>query len=207
LNGVNSLEDKKAAIFNCAKKLFSSKGYKDTNVAEITKMAGIATGTFYNYYPSKDQLFIEIYLHENEKLKRSLIESTDLEDDDPVKAFQEFMAQNFKGMSLHPILKEWWNREFFGKLEKEFYEQGGFESIFKQVNHAALKIIQKWKAEGKLRDDLDDELILAILNSLPYIDIHKKEIGIHFFPQIMDYIVEFVMKGLTDCSKNNNGRQ
>jgi AcrR family transcriptional regulator len=195
------LEDKKAVIFNCAQKLFSSKGYKDTNVAEIAKMAGIAIGTFYNYYPSKDQLFIEIYLHENEKLKRSLMDSTGIDADDPVKALQEFMVQNFKGMSSHPILKEWWNRELFGKLEKEFYEQGGLESIYKKINNAAMEAIQKWKAAGKLRDDLDDEMILAIITALSYLDIHKKEIGIHCFPQIMDYIVEFVMKGLTDCSQ------
>ncbi len=57
--------DKKADILKCGRELFRSKGFKDTNVAEITEMAGIATGTFYNYYPSKDKLFMEIYLEEN----------------------------------------------------------------------------------------------------------------------------------------------
>jgi AcrR family transcriptional regulator len=194
------LENKKATIFNCAKELFSSNGFKDTNVSDITKMAGMATGTFYNYYPSKEQLFIEIYLQENEQLKRSLMESVN-PDDDPVKFMKEVLTLNFQGMISNPILKEWYNRDLFSKLEKNFYKQEGFKSISEFMSSGAIELIKKWKADGRLRNDLDDGLILAIFNSIFYIDFHKKEIGIHYFPQIMDYIVEFVMKGLTDCSK------
>jgi len=31
------VEDKKILIYDCAKKLFNEKGFKDTNVSEITK--------------------------------------------------------------------------------------------------------------------------------------------------------------------------
>jgi hypothetical protein len=58
-----------------------------------------------------------------------------------------------------------------------------------------------WKAEGKIRPDLDDDFILAIFTSLPYIDLHKEEIGLQYFPQVMYTITEFVMKGLTDFKK------
>jgi AcrR family transcriptional regulator len=193
------LEEKKTAIFNCAKELFATKGYKDTNVADITKMAGIAVGSFYKYYSSKDQLFMELYLSENEQLKRNLMETVN-PDDDPVKFMKEILTLNFQGMIANPILKEWYNRDLFSKLEKNFYEQEGFKSISEFMNRGAIELIKKWKADGKLREDLNDELIMAIINSTFYIDFHKKEIGIQYFPQVLDYIVEFVMKGLTDCS-------
>jgi AcrR family transcriptional regulator len=196
---VYPLEEKKTAIFNCAKELFATKGYKDTNVADITKMAGIAVGSFYKYYSSKDQLFMELYLSENEQLKRNLMETVN-PDDDPVKFMKEILTLNFQGMIANPILKEWYNRDLFSKLEKNFYEQEGFKSISEFMNRGAIELIKKWKADGKLREDLNDELIMAIINSTFYIDFHKKEIGIQYFPQVLDYIVEFVMKGLTDCS-------
>lgn len=66
------MEDKKTKIYECAKELFSNKGFKDTNVSGITKMAGIAVGSFYNYYPSKEKLFMDIFLEENEKLKKAV---------------------------------------------------------------------------------------------------------------------------------------
>jgi len=194
------MEDKKADIFNCGKKIFSSKGFKDTNVSDITKMVGIGVGTFYNYYSSKEKLFIEIYLKENEELKREIMESVDT-GDDPVKVLKEVMAINFNGMNSNPILKEWYNRDLFSKLEKEFYEQGGLKNIDEFMSSGTVELIKKWKAEGKIRNDLDDNMILAIFNSIPYIDIHKSEIGIQYFPQILEYLVEFIMKGLSDSQK------
>jgi AcrR family transcriptional regulator len=194
------MEDKKADIFNCGKEIFSSKGFKDTNISDITKMVGIGVGTFYNYYSSKEKLFMEIYLKENEGLKRKIMETVDI-DDDPAKVIKEVMAINFNGINSNPILKEWYNRDLFSKLEKEFYEQDGLKSIDEFMNSGIVGLIKKWKAEGKIRSDLDDDMILAIFNSIPYIDIHKSEIGIQYFPQILEHIGEFIMKGLTDCQK------
>lgn len=191
------MEDKKADIFNCGKELFSSKGFKNTNVSDITKMAGMGVGTFYNYYSSKEQLFMEIFLKENEKLKKSL-QSIDI-DTDPVKAILKTVSANYDGINSNPILREWQNRELFGKLEKLFQEQGGMKSIAELMNSDTLELIKKWKAEGKVRNDLDDDLILAIFTAIPFIDLHKEEIGLQYFPQIMFLITEFIMKGLTDC--------
>jgi AcrR family transcriptional regulator len=191
------MENKKAEIFNCAKELFVIKGFKDTNVSDITKMAGIGVGTFYNYYSSKDQLFMEIFIDENEKLKKSF-DRIDMEAD-PVKALLEMLSVNFKGINSNPILKEWYNRDLFSKLEKQFYEQGGIKNIAEFMNTGITGMIKKWKAEGKMVNDLDDDMILAILNSIPYIDIHKEEIGLKYFPRILYHITELILKGLTSC--------
>lgn len=197
--GSISMEDKKAEIFNCGKELFSTKGFKETNVSDITKMAGMGVGTFYNYYSSKEQLFLEIFMKENEELKKTFAFAE--VDSDPVKAIMEMLALNFRGINSNPILKEWYNRDLFGKLEKEFHKYGGMKSIEDIMLSDTIALIKKWKSEGKLRTDLDDNLILAIFKSIPFIDLHKEEIGLQYFPQIMLYITEFIMKGLTDCRK------
>ena len=90
--------DKKAEIYRCAKQLFEQNGFKDTNVAEIMKAAGFATGTFYNYYKSKDQLFMEIYNEENVKLKKSIMKTIDLTAA-PIDVMQEMTMKNLMGMT------------------------------------------------------------------------------------------------------------
>jgi len=194
------LADKKADIFNAGRELFYSQGFKDTNVSNIAKFAGIGVGTFYNYYSSKEELFLEVFVKENEDLKKRLMESVDL-DDDPVTFVTKLITQNITEMNSNLILKEWYNRELFSKLEQYFYKQGGLDSIDQLMNSGRLELIKKWKVEGKIRNDIDDEMICAIFDSIPYIDIHKFDIGIQYYPQIIFYITEFVMKGLTDCPK------
>jgi AcrR family transcriptional regulator len=194
------LIDKKADIFNAGREIFYSKGFKDTNVSDIAKMAGLGVGTFYNYYSSKEKLFLDIYIKENEDLKKRMMESINL-NDDPVTFVTKLLTQNISAMNSNLILKEWYNRDLFSKLEQYFYEQDGLKSIDELMHNGKAELIKAWKAEGKIRDDIDDEMIMAIFNSILYIDIHKSEIGIQHFPQILYYVTEFIMKGLTDCRK------
>lgn len=194
------MNDKRADIFDAARKLFYAKGFKATNIAEIAKLAGIGVGTFYNYYPSKEKLFLEVYLKENEELKNRLFQSMNWEDD-PVKLLTSMVTQNAIEMNSNPILREWYNKELFSRLEKEFYEHGGIGKFDEATHGIRIELIRKWKAEGKLRKDLDDEMINAIFTAIPFIDLHKSEIGIQHFPQILVHITEFIMKGLADGPK------
>lgn len=190
------MSDKRADIFRCGKELFSAKGFKDTNVADITKLAGVAVGTFYNYYSSKEKLFLEIYLEENVKLKNSIMESIDM-NEEPLKLIKEVLAMNVVGMNSNPILREWYNRDVFSKIEQLYREENGLAAVDFLYDSFA-ELVQKWQAEGKMREDIDYVFIMAMFGALINIDTHKEEIGIQYFPQIMDYLTEFVIKGLTD---------
>lgn len=46
------------ALINNCKACWGKYGYKRTNVAELSKMSGISTGAFYQFFQSKEQLFI-----------------------------------------------------------------------------------------------------------------------------------------------------
>src|SRR5699024_2850914 len=43
-------------IEQAALKLFRDKGYSQTTVKEITQAAGIAKGTFFNHFPTKESI-------------------------------------------------------------------------------------------------------------------------------------------------------
>ncbi|MDD3839362.1 MAG: helix-turn-helix domain containing protein [Clostridia bacterium] len=54
------IEDVEENIFKSAMELFSLKGYQDTEMKMIAEKAGLAVGTLYNYYRSKNGLFMYI---------------------------------------------------------------------------------------------------------------------------------------------------
>jgi AcrR family transcriptional regulator len=198
------MADKKAEILRCARVLFSSKGFKNTSVSDITKMAGMAAGTFYLYFPSKENLFMEIYFEENEKLKRATMAAVD-PDGDPYYVILKIIMLNQEGMAGNPILKEWYNKEVFKKIEEKFREENGLEHVdFLYQNY--IDFVKKWQADGKMRSDIDSEMIMALFGAIINTDLHKDEIGFQYFPKIQGYLSEFVMKGLTDCSGQQTNR-
>ena len=103
-------------IYVCGRELFEKNGFKNTSIADITKMAGIGVGTFYNFYASKEQLFLEIFYNEDTKLKKNVMAAVDL-NDDPVHVAREVISMLFEGASSNPILKEWHNRDVYSKLK------------------------------------------------------------------------------------------
>ena len=43
-------------------KLMKEKGYQNTTVREICNDAKVSIGTFYSYFPAKEDLFLNIYM-------------------------------------------------------------------------------------------------------------------------------------------------
>lgn len=59
---------KKKRIMDAAMTLVAQKGIHNTNSKEIAAEAGVAIGTFYSYFPNKNQLLVElldIYLNDH----------------------------------------------------------------------------------------------------------------------------------------------
>jgi len=194
-----NMEDKKTVLFNCAKELFATRGFKDTNVADITKKAGFSVGTFYNYYPSKDKLFVEIFEQETAVLMKRIMKSINL-DDDPVKLIKQILLLNMEGMLENPILREWYNPDVYNKIEKLFREEDGLKEI-NFLYRDFLKLVEKWQAKGKIKSDISSQMIMAIFEAIIRIGYHKEEIGLQYFPELQDHLTDFVLKGLTDCQK------
>ncbi|MEA5047837.1 MAG: TetR/AcrR family transcriptional regulator [Eubacteriales bacterium] len=190
--------EKKLLIYETAKAIFSEKGFKDTSIQAITKAAGIAVGTFYLYYSSKEQLFMEIFKDENTKLKRSFLETLDREQS-PRTIIRDMLRVNQQGIQSNPILREWYMSEDFRKIELAYREEHAIDSL-DFLYDTFLTLVQRWQAEGKMRSDIDSRVIMKVFEAIINIDTHKDEIGMEYFPVLLDTMTDLVLKGLTDCS-------
>src|SRR6266446_4347584 len=53
--------DKRARIMGAAIRVFAERGFHTATVAEIAKAAGVADGTIYLYFKSKDDLLLRLF--------------------------------------------------------------------------------------------------------------------------------------------------
>lgn len=63
----------KRKIFETSMKLFSEKGYDATSIEEITSIVGVAKGTLYYHFSSKEEIF-NFLVEEGMKLLKNSIE-------------------------------------------------------------------------------------------------------------------------------------
>ncbi|MFT4313359.1 MAG: TetR/AcrR family transcriptional regulator [Candidatus Woesearchaeota archaeon] len=57
----------KEKILKASYVLFSQKGFASTSITDIVKKSGLTKGALYHYFPSKDELFIQVllFIHEH----------------------------------------------------------------------------------------------------------------------------------------------
>ena len=115
---------RRTQILDAAITVFSEKGFHRATIKEIARVAGIADGTIYTYFASKDEVLLAVLDRLNETTERR--QQFVLGDERDLKAF--FRAYLQQRMALL-----WPNAEVFravlpelivnGELRRQYYEQ------------------------------------------------------------------------------------
>ncbi len=63
--------ERKHQLLEAAARLFSTKGYSNTRIADICAEAGVAKGLMYWYFPTKQSLFAELVRTMRQQLRRT----------------------------------------------------------------------------------------------------------------------------------------
>jgi AcrR family transcriptional regulator len=75
----NMKQEKAESILNTAKKMFARYGLQKTTLDEIARMARVAKATIYNYFGSKDRVYLEVLRREANEIVKKISFSVDQE--------------------------------------------------------------------------------------------------------------------------------
>ena len=191
-------QETKRRILEAAEAVFLEHGYQGASVSRITERAGVGQGTFYLYYSSKEQLFMEIFIDENTRMKRELLDKLDL-NESPKAIVLRMLKINQEGIQTNPILREWYTSDEFRKIEQAYREAHAIDSL-NFLYDTFLSLVEHWQAEGKMRSDIDSKMIMKVFEAVINVDTHKDELGMEYFPGLLDIMTDLILKGLTECS-------
>ena len=69
-------EATRRAILSAAERVIGAKGYNDASIGHITSEAGVAQGTFYIYFKTKEEVFSELVLEMGRLVRHKIAEAT-----------------------------------------------------------------------------------------------------------------------------------
>ncbi|WP_320825269.1 TetR/AcrR family transcriptional regulator [Reinekea sp.] len=67
------MKDKRTQLINAATDLFAREGFWNTSTARIAKHAGVATGTLFNYFASKEALIDAVYVEIKTRVAEAIL--------------------------------------------------------------------------------------------------------------------------------------
>lgn len=185
-------QNKKQLLKSAAYDIFSRKGYKATSISEIAKQAGVAVGSFYNYYDSKEAIFLDVYIDENNRIRQKMMVEIDWQGD-MIQIVHQIFAQSHNLISSNNILSEWYNPAIADFLHSYYdSEKGRNENLFHQF------LIENFTncmlAEGFTMEKT--QKILQVYRLFYYMDMHINEKDFSDISQTIETLATYFVKGL-----------
>lgn len=196
----NYMRIEKNVILQVAHDIFLKKGYKKTNISEIATKAKIAAGTFYNYFDSKESLFLEVYVQENERVRNDLISNLNLNDLSVDQLLEKIFEYTINKVTHNKILAEWNNHQISSVLHQYYASDVG-----KQNNtfHVFLtKTLRNILKEKKFDDDNIDEL-MRVYDLIYYLDMNITSSDFEDYEKTLKLLVKYFCKGVLTTKEDN----
>jgi AcrR family transcriptional regulator len=181
-------------LIDAAEGVFGEMGFERASIAEITRRAGVALGTFYVYFPHKEAIFIELVDGLGERLRQTLGRAVSphrerLEQERAgFKAFFEFAG---KHRNLYRIVRQ-----------AEFVDEGVYHRYYGRLAEAYGRGLKRAMAKGEIGRFNPEVLAYALMGIADFI-------GMRFvvwdnpeaLARITDEVIQFVKHGLLSAER------
>lgn len=152
---MDSIQDKKTLLLESALELIRENGFHGTPVSMVAKHAGVAAGTVYTYFQSKDEMIKELYTYVKSQIYLEISGK-----DDPSLPFQDrFYAlwENMTGLylakpSIQSFMEQFVSSPYntselqqsvdaWGKWLEQFFLQGIDQGILRTLSPKILSVM------------------------------------------------------------------
>jgi AcrR family transcriptional regulator len=146
-------QERERRILTAARKLFDRNGYAKTSMEDVAERAGLAVGTLYNYFRSKDDLLLAIMRREADRLVRIAEGILANPPDDPVIAIAA-MADLFVE-SITAEERMLWRELFAASIGSPQDLGARLLELDMQIVAQLSALLEKMRAHGSIAADID----------------------------------------------------
>lgn len=171
----NQSEARRCSILQAARCVFARQGYASTVVDDIAAQAGIAKGTLYLYFPSKEQIYLAALLEDARRL--DAVTRTRIEE---ARSWQEKLAAYLQVrldyLEAHPDFLRIFLAEFRSMMVRGVPLQSELHQLMRDGEGQLAQIFAAAIARGEIRP-VDPELAALTVSDLTRGLIERRLLG------------------------------
>lgn len=193
------LEQRKAFILDRAEELFAEHGFEDTSIAQIAESCELSSGSLYNFFPSKNEIYSELMMRKTSIIHEKIQEviQKDIDALSKLKEIMEFQV-NFFVMN-DKFIKIYFNDIHRLELGLKTNLDPKATVFFEEGKKHGIELIKQAQKEGFLRDDLNpDKLVFLLLKiTIAYLIFLTKSGEIEKLKDSVDDIFDIFLNGVS----------
>lgn len=184
-------ENLRLRLLEAGRKTLPIVGLKKVSIEELAAMAGIAKGSFYTFFDSKEALYAALIADEARGVDTRVLGSLRRHDLTPRAAFSAFVRALMHEYAVNPVLR---------RLIESPDDLRAVQAKVGDARHIAkaalgfgpvLEFLKQAEASGALREA--PETILGAIASLPFLLLHKDELAVVDWPKTENFFVRSIV--------------
>jgi len=183
------------ALIERGKELFSTFGLKKTTVADLADAGGIAQGSFYHFFNSKEELYFDILEVEQAKSEHFLEEIV-ISSPSAKEAIREVIKGTFELFRTNPFIRRTYDsldyELMLRKLPPERLQNHLITDTIRVKN-----IITRMQQKNELIH-ARPEVVAGLLRAIAILYFHQDDVGREIFPDVIDLLADIVASGLVN---------
>jgi len=183
-------------LIHSGKEAFGLYGIKKTSVDELAKNAGISKGAFYNFFPSKEDLYFAIIRHYETEQQSQMYSLLNDEHSDMRLLLKQVITNIMEQIDSDPFMMRLLGKDEFEYLWNKFTPEQLEEAMNADEDFAA-KLIEIWRKQGKLKKD-DPKIISGVFRGIFFLFLHKQDIGEEIFPSVVELLLDSAIEKLIE---------
>jgi len=145
--------DRERRVVAAAARLFGSKGYAATTMQDVARRAGLAVGTVYNYFASKQELLLALARRDTEGQLAEGRRIVAAPPEDAVEAAAALIAVYERGLRRHG--RPFWRELLATVIAQPTTVGAGVSRIDRQLIAQLTTLLERLRAKGTLAPDID----------------------------------------------------
>lgn len=179
-------------LIETGRELLRTYGPRKANIEDITEPVGIAKSTFYRFFDSKADLYIEIIERESDEFLEEMQQEID-RTDTPRDALEQIIRLLMEFAETNPLVQ--YREAFLSSISPEKMKELGTDQF-----EDYLPVIEALQEDaGSPLADYEPEAVLGVMGTAEYLALHKDEFEMYregYYEEIQEVVVQVLANGL-----------
>lgn len=192
--------DIRKLLITKGRELFGVKGLRKTTVEDITSEVGIAQGSFYAFFDSKEELYFEVLEIEERAIWESLrshLGGIRLDR----KGFKQFLSASLDLIHENPFIRDLVQNDSYSKLLGKVPESK-MSAHLAEERSILLESLGSYQREGTMKK-VKPRVLAGLFHALFLLYLHREDIGVDIFKDVVDLMLDLTSDGLINRGDRN----
>ncbi|MEU0565576.1 TetR/AcrR family transcriptional regulator [Nonomuraea sp. NPDC005983] len=184
-----------ALLLETGHKLFTTQGLRKTSLEDLMAPTGVAKSSFYVFFDSKEDLYLELMIRQSSEVKRKVINGALLSADTPREGLRRFLRATLDELATNPL----WRRLMTHPEEMQAVARKLDPTRVTAMADNPVTALNDYidHHQGELIP-ADPQVIIGVLQCVLLVPMFAERLGdpaLHH--KILDLLIDFVAAGLT----------